>query len=99
MIIIRVIKSHRDIVVVCDSDLVGKKFDDGKFQLDIKENFYCGEEFSENEAIILMKKMQREDATFNIVGKESINAALKAGIISKEGIKKIQGIPFALVLL
>ena len=46
-----------------------------------------------------MQKMQKEDATFNIVGNKSIKAALKAGIISEEGIKKIQGVQFALVLL
>jgi hypothetical protein len=33
------------------------------------------------------------------VGKESVNAAVKAGLIKEEGIKKIQDIPFALVLL
>ena len=40
-----------------------------------------------------------EDATFNIVGEESIKIALKIGIINKNGIKEIQGVPFALVLL
>jgi len=43
--------------------------------------------------------MLKEDSTFNIIGKKSVNAALKAGIITKDGIKKIQGIPFALILL
>ena len=46
-----------------------------------------------------MKNMSYEDATFNIVGKESVNAALEAEIINKQGIKTIQGVPFALVLL
>ena len=40
-----------------------------------------------------------EDATFNIVGKDAVEAAFKAGIITKDGIKKVQGIPFSLVLL
>lgn len=43
--------------------------------------------------------MSMEDATFNITGKNSINVALKIGLINQEGIKEIQGIPFALVLL
>lgn len=97
--IIRVIKSARDVVAVCDSDLIGKRFEEGDLQLDIKENFYGKEEFSEPETIVILKKMQREDATFNIVGKKSINTALKAGIIEKNWIKQVQGIPFALVLL
>ena len=43
--------------------------------------------------------MHKEDATFNIVGKESIAAALKAGIISESGIFTIQDIPIALILM
>ena len=46
-----------------------------------------------------MQRMSDEDATFNIVGQESINAALEAGIINQQGIKTIQDVPFALVLL
>ncbi len=46
-----------------------------------------------------MKNYNQEDATFNIIGEESTQAALKAGIITKKGIKKINNIPFALVLM
>lgn len=96
---INVIKSYRDIVAACDSSLLGKKFELGNRQLDIKESFYKGEEVSEEKAMEIMKSMAAEDATFNIVGNESVKAALKAGVISKESVGKIQGIPFALVLL
>jgi hypothetical protein len=96
---VNIIKSYRDVVAVCDKELIRKKFEEGKYQLDVKENFYSGKECSEKEVIEIIKDMQKEDATFNIVGKKSVNAALKSGIILKEGIKEIQGVPFALVLL
>jgi len=96
---IKIIKSYRDTVAVCDSSILGKKFEQGNFQLDLKESFYKGDEVSEEKAIEIMKKMSTEDATFNIAGQESIDAALKAGVISQESIGKINGIPFALVLL
>jgi hypothetical protein len=99
MVLIKVITSYRNVVAICDKELLGKRFEEGKFQLDIKESFYKGEEVSEEEAIRIIKKMSREDATFNIVGKQSINTALKAGIIEKDGIGEIKGVPFALVLL
>lgn len=86
-------------MAICDSDLIGKKFEEDRFQLDIKENFFKGEEYSEEQAIRIIKKMSAEDATFNIVGEKSVNTSLKAGIISEDGIKKIQGVPFAMVLL
>ena len=96
--LVRIIKSYRDVVAICDSDLLGKKFEENEFQLDIKESFFGGDELGDLEAIELMNDMAKEDATFNIVGKESIKAALKAGIINKENIGKIAGIPYALIL-
>ena len=43
--------------------------------------------------------MALEDATFNIVGEKSVALAINTGIITREGIKSIQGIPFAMVLI
>lgn len=97
--LVKIHKTYRDVVAICDLDLIGKKFEQGKFQLDIKESFFKGDKISKEKAIKLMQDMSREDATFNIIGERSVNTALKAGIISKKGIKKIQGVPFALVLL
>lgn len=100
MICIKIINSYRTIVAVADSNLVGKKFEEGKFQLDVKENFYKGEkEFSKEEALEIIQDMKKEDATFNIVGEKSVSLALKAGLVTEEEIGKIQGIPFTLVLL
>ena len=96
---IKIIKSYRDLVAVCDSSILGKKFEQGNFQLDIKESFYRGEEVSEEKAIEIMKSMSAEDSTFNIAGEKSVNAAIKAGVITRESVGKVQGIPFALVLL
>ena len=95
---VKIIKSYRIIVAICDSELLGKRFEEGKFQLHVKEDFYKGEIFSEEKVIETIKRMSDEDATFNIVGKKSVNAALKAGIISKDLVGEIEGVPFALVL-
>ena len=97
--LIKIHKSYRIIVAVCDKELLGKKFEQGIRQLDVRESFYNGEQKEEKEMTELMKNLAREDATFNIVGKKSTETALKAGIISKEGIMKVQGVPFALDLL
>ena len=96
---VNVIKSYRDVVAICDRELLGKRFEEGKFQLDIKESFFRGKESSEEEVLEMIKKMHVEDSTFNIVGEKAIQVALNAGIISKEGIGKIENIPFALVLI
>ena len=99
MFFINVINTYRDVVAICDSELIGQKFEKGKFQLDVKESFYKGKEVSEAELLKIINNLSREDATFNIVGKRSVSIALRAGIIVKEGIKEIRGVPFALVLI
>jgi hypothetical protein len=97
--LVKIIKTYRDIIAICDAELLGKKFEQGKFQLDVKESFYKGERKTEQEVINIMQEMAAEDATFNIVGQKSTQAALKAGIINQESIGKIQDVPFALVLM
>ncbi len=99
MICMKIHRSYRSVVAVCDSELIGKKYEEGIKQLELRENFFRGEEKSYEEIVEMMKKQILEDASFNIAGKESVKAALEAGIISEEGIAKVQGIPFALVLL
>ena len=92
-------KSYRAVVAICDIELIGKKFEEGIKQLDVRENFYKGDEMSEDEATQIMQDQNKEDATFNIVGENSVNLAIKAGIIPKEASLKIQNIPYALKLL
>ena len=91
---VRIIKTYRDVIAICDANLLGKKFEEGKFQLDVKESFYKGEEASEEKVIELIKSFSGEDATFNVVGEKSVVAALKAGVVSEEDVSKIKGIPF-----
>ena len=96
---IKIHQSYRTVVAVCDSDLIGKKFEEGKRILDIRESFYKGEDKSEKEIETLMIDLFKEDSTFNIIGKASVKAALKTGIIKKDGVLDIQGVPYALALL
>ncbi len=95
---LKIHQSYRNVVAVCDSDLIGKIFEEGNFRMEVKENFFKGEEVPESKAIFMMKKMSMEDATFNIVGEKAVDAAIKAEIISENSIGEVQGVPFALVL-
>jgi len=97
--LIKIHKSYRDVIAICDSDLLGKKFEEGKIQLDLTGEFFNGEEKTESEILRIMKDASTEDATFNIIGKQATELAIKAGVIDKKGIKTIQKIPMALTLL
>ena len=96
---VKIHKSYRYVIAICDSELIGKKFEQDKFQLDIKESFFKGDEVNREKTIEIMQNYNQEDATFNIIGEKAIQTALKAGIISQDGIKKINNIPFALILM
>jgi hypothetical protein len=96
---IRIHDSYRKIVALSDIGLVGKTFEEGIKQIQIKPHFFKGEEKTKEEIIKILKNMHKEDATFNIVGKKSVNAAIEAGIIKENGVIKIQDVPIALVLL
>ena len=96
---IKIHEAYRKVVALCDSDLIGKTFSEGNKQIDIQPNFFKGDEKSKEEIVEILKDLEKEDATFNIVGKESVECALKAKIISKEGIIHINKIPIALVLM
>ncbi len=96
---IKIHRSYRNVVALADSNLIGKKFEEEKFQLDIRENFYKDKELAKEEIIKILKRQSEEDARFNIVGKESIQTALEAQIITKSNIGKIANIPFALTLI
>ena len=96
---VKIHKAYRRVVAVCDEELLGKKFEEGKRQLEIKDGFFGGEQVEEERLIKILKEEASYDSTFNIVGKKSVKASIEAGVVSEEGVLKIQGVPFALVLL
>lgn len=92
MILVKIHKTQfRDVVAVCDSILIGKKFEENGLQLEITERFYKGEAMPEEKIITILENAEN----VNIVGEESINLGIKAGIIIKENILTIEGIPHA----
>ena len=95
---LKIHRSYRVVVAVCDLELINKKFEEGKLQIHLKENFYKDKITNVEEAIRIIKQQMLNDATFNIVGKNSISAAISAGLIEPSGIGSIRGIPFALTL-
>lgn len=96
---IKIIDAYRTIVAIADKNLIGKKFFEDNKQLDIKESFYKGELKTKEEIKEEILFWLKEDATFNIVGENSIKAGLEAGALNEESIKTIANIPYALILL
>lgn len=95
--LLKIHPSYRKVVAICDEDLIGKKFTEGIRQLDLRENFYKGDKIDSEKAVNKIRLLAIEDSTFNIVGKESVETAIKAGIMTEKNVGKVADIPFALV--
>lgn len=91
--------SYRDVIALCDASLLGKKVEEGNKQLEIKASFFKDQDIDHAEAVRMLQQYRQEDATFNIVGKAAIEAALEAEIIDKDSVSYVDSIPFALVLI
>ena len=91
--IAKIHKTHEGkfVLAVCDSDIIGKCYEEGEKQLDLSCDFYKGKEKTEEEVILLMKKVN----IVNLCGNKSVQIGVKAGLIDKDNIIKISGIPHA----
>jgi uncharacterized protein len=92
------VKKHeskdRIVFAVCDEDLIGKKFQEGDLVLDVSERFYKGEKKTNEE----IKEIFMNSSNINLVGKKTINFALKLGILNKDSIITVDGIPHAQIV-
>lgn len=87
------------VVAVCDSDIYGQKFEEGKLQIDLTGDFFKGEEKSPQVIREILKDAMKEDATFSFVGKEACALAVEFELIDEEHLLIIQNVPVALALL
>lgn len=92
-------EAYRKVVAIADSELIGHTFEEGIKEIVVKPKFFDGEKVTHDNAVKILKDLDKEDATFNIVGNKSVKAAIEAGIIEESGIIKIDNIPIALGLL
>ena len=84
----------RIILAVCDEDIIGKKFSEGNLTLNISERFYKGEKKSKEE----LEKLLKNSENVNLVGKKTIKFAIKLGILNKDSLITIRGIPHAQIV-
>ena len=64
-------KTYRYVFAVCDSDLIGRTFEEGNFQLEVKENFFKGDTLK---------------GTSEKIGDENVNLKIDGSSTSKNSI-------------
>jgi len=81
----------RILIAVCDTNLLGQRFEEGALQLDLTTAFYKGEERSPQEIGDLIRNADM----VSLVGEQAIAIGIQEAVIDAQNIKRIQGIPFA----
>jgi hypothetical protein len=84
-------KEERIVAAVCDSELLGKKIEEGKLQLDMTSDFYKGEEKDD----LTVGDTIRNADSVNMVGEKAVKLGIQEGIIDPGHVKKIGGVPYA----
>ncbi|MBI4447973.1 DUF424 family protein [Candidatus Woesearchaeota archaeon] len=85
------VKFHENVVAVCDTNLLGKTFTEGKLELKVSESFYGGEEKSEKELTEILLRAHN----INLVGEKSVALAIKLKLLNEGDVLKIQKVPHA----
>ena len=88
-------KEGRTIIAVCDKDQAGQLLEEGNKQLDLTSDFYKGVEMPKDE----LGDLLRNADGVNLVGKESVKLGLNEGIIEKEQVMLVKGVPYAQAVL
>ena len=81
------------ILNMCDADLLGRNVSDKKHVINISKNYYG----DKTVGIVEAKNLLRQSLIINMVGKETVSAAIEIGVGSEQGIRTIDGIPFLIV--
>ena len=82
------------LLAICDSDILGRTFREGKIAFCVKEEFYKGSKVSVEEAVCMI-----ENSTIvNMVGKNIVRTAIEKGYVHPEAVLNIRGIPHAQIV-
>jgi hypothetical protein len=88
----KIYRKGNDILIgACDEELIGKKYEEGKFQLEVKKEFYDGKRVSPK----ILEKYLKDATIANLVGKLTVKIAIEMGLIDPDCIIRIKGIPHA----
>ena len=92
------IRIHRgpngSVLAVCDEELLGKTFTEGKLRLHVSEAFYGGDTVEEG---ILIQHLQRA-SSINLVGGRVVSIAIREGLVDADRVLTVDGVMHAMVL-
>lgn len=94
-----VVKIHKgptgEVLVVSDQGIIGKRFEEGKLQLDLTKSFYQGEEKEEEE----VKRLAKGAYILHLTGKKTVELFVSLGLVDEKKILRVAGVPHGEVCL
>ncbi|RLG81971.1 MAG: DUF424 domain-containing protein [Thermoprotei archaeon] len=84
----------RRVVAVCDEELLGKVFKEGRITLVVNKEFFKGSLVDLDEAIEYL----RYAYTAMLVGERIIGEALRLRLIHPDAVIRVSGVPFAQIV-
>jgi uncharacterized protein len=92
---IKIYKNGNNVLVAaCDAELLGKKLKHGNNVVEIRRDFYEGENVSEEE----LQNALHKATTANLFGEKTVNCAIKCGFIDPNSVIMIDCVPHAQII-
>ena len=88
-------RNEIETIACCDEELLNQIIKEGNLKIEIKSQFFGEELISITDAIEILKN----SCFFNIVGEKIISHAIEHKIISKDGVREINGVPMAMKMM
>jgi len=82
------------LLAICDAEILGKTFHEGKIAFHVKEDFYKGARVTVEEAV----EMIENSTIVNMVGKNVVQKAMERGYVHPEAVLDIEGVPHAQIV-
>ncbi len=93
---VKIRKSQGETLVsMCDANVIGKDLEEGKIHLNVKKDFYEGEEIETQE----IEGYLNRASIANLVGKNCIEKAIELGYINESNLISVEDIPHAQFVL
>ena len=83
------VKGNVRVLAICDEEILGKTFREGKLKIEVKKEFYGDKKVLLDE---VFEAIENADIV-NMVGENVVNEAIRRGCVLEEGIIRIAGIP------
>ncbi len=79
------------VLAAADVELIGKTLNEGKISLNVSKTFYMEKVVDENEFVEHLS----EAGNVNLIGEQTFKVAVKQGLLTDNGVKRIAGVPHA----